>query len=193
MKSRTLAAVLTAIIVMLSVTSIALYSQVSEQQAKVSKLETQNMELQTQNSTLQTQLKNLQQQFKEQQDRASDLTYQLALERHLKVEITQAHGSLGWSPIGGVTVSHPANVTVVNNDSVALFGLTATFQFVDKDSGAQIGHEGVTEIQRLDVGESQVVNGNVLVELNVNLDNAVCKITISKGSIILDEWTGNLT
>jgi hypothetical protein len=84
-------------------------------------------------------------------------------------------------------------VTVVNNDSMPLFGLTATFSFVDKNSGAQIGREMSMEIQRLNVGESQVVNGGVLVELNVNLDNAVCKITLSKGSIVLDEWTGNLT
>jgi regulator of replication initiation timing len=193
MKTKTVAAALTAIIVILSVTSIALYSQFSGLQTRVSQLETQNAELQNQNSTLQEQLKDLQQQFKEQQDRASDLTYQLALERHLRVEITQAHCSKGWYAYGGVTVSHPANVTVVNNDVVSLFGLTATFQLVDKNSGTQIGHEGVMEIERLDVGKSQVVNGSVLVELNVNVDNAVCKITISKGSIILDEWTGDLT
>jgi regulator of replication initiation timing len=191
--NKKIAAVFTAIIVILSVASIVMHSQVSELQARVSHLETQNVELQTQNSTLQTQLNELQLQNQEQQDRLSDLTYQLALGRHLKVEIIQAHCSLGWSPIGGVTVSHPTNVTVVNNDSMPLFGLTATFSFVDKNSGVQIGREMSMEIQRLDAGESQVVNGGVLVELNVNLDNAICKITLSKGSIVLDEWTGNLT
>lgn len=193
MKTKALTTVLTAIIVILSLTLVITYSQFSGLQTRVIQLESQNSELQTQNSTLQTQLKDFQQQLREQQDHASDITYQLALERHLRVEITQAQCSKGWYAYGGVTVSHPANVTVVNNDVVPLFGLTSTFQFVDKNSGAQIGHEGVIEIDQLDVGKSLVVNGSVLVELNVNVDNAICKITISKGSIILDEWTGDLT
>jgi predicted Holliday junction resolvase-like endonuclease len=186
MKSKTLAAIFTLIIVILSVASIALYSQVSGLQSRVSKLETQN-------STLQEQLKELQRQNGEQQDRASDLTGQLALERHLKVEISEAFCSRGWYAFGGVTVSYPANVTVVNEDVVPLFGLTATFMFVDKDSGRQIGWERVTDIERLDVKESLVVNGSVLVELNVNVDNAVCKITVAKGSIVIDEVTQDLT
>jgi len=171
--------------------AFAVYSQFSIQ-TQVNELKNKNIELQTQNDTLQIQLKDLQQQYREQQDRLSDLTYQLALERHLRVEITQGYCSRGWYAYGGVTVSHPANVTVVNYDVAPLFGLTATFQFVDENSGAQIGREGVMEIERLDVGESQVVNGSVLVELNVNVDNAVCKITISKGSLFLFQWATGL-
>ena len=193
MKTKTVAAALIAIIIILSVTSTAIYSQFRGLQTRVSQLETQNVELQNQNSTLQAQLKEQQLQNREQQDRLSDITAQLAMQRHLQVEITQAHCSRGWYAFGGVTVEYPANVTIVNNDVVPLFGLTATFRFVDKDSGRQIGQEVVTKIDRLDVGESPVVNGGVLAELNASVKNAVCKITISKGSTILDEWTGDLT
>ncbi|XHH08832.1 MAG: hypothetical protein ACFCUE_14885 [Candidatus Bathyarchaeia archaeon] len=186
-------AITLALTVFVSAVGFVVYSQLGSLQAQVTDLKNQNTELQTQNSTLQAQLNALQRQNGEQQDRLSDLTGQLAFERHLKVEISEAFCSRGWYAFGGVTVSYPANVTVVNEDVVPLFGLTAIFMFVDKDNGRQIGRECVTEIERLDVKENLVVNGSVLVELNVNVDNAVCKITVAKGSIVIDEVTQDLT
>lgn len=184
------------IIALLVILSVVMYNQFSRLQTQVSLLENQNAELQDQNQTLQIQLKELQLQHKEQQDRSSDITYQLALERRLQVDILEAHFS-GWSPIGGVAVIYPANVTIINNDAVSLFGLTATFQFIDKYSGHQIGEQGTTKIERLDVGANQVITGGIITVLDLNMstgiDNANFKVTVSTGSVILDEWTQELT
>jgi hypothetical protein len=48
-----------------------------------------------------------------------------------------------------------------------LFGLTATFSFVDKNSGAQIGREMSMEIQRLNVGKAKLLT--VVFWLNLTL------------------------
>jgi hypothetical protein len=190
MKSKTLAAALTVVIVILSVTSITIYSQFGGLQSRVSMLETQNVQLNTQNNTLQAQIEDLQAQ---NQEDLSEFTYQLALERHLNVEITQAYWNKGWHPLGGVAVSHPVNATIHNNDVIPLCGLTATFRFVDRDSGAQIGEAGTFKVDRVNVGESLVVNGSAYTTLNENMDdgtaNAICKITIATGDVVLVELT----
>ncbi len=188
MKSKTLTVILTAVIVILSVISIAIYSQFGELQAKVNQLETQNIELSTQNSTLQAQMNELQ---TLNQEDLSEFTYQLALERHLNVKITQAYWNKGWYPLGGVTVSHPVNVTIHNSDVLPLCGLTAKFCFFDKESGAQIGQQGTFNIDRINAGETLVVNGSAYTTLNADMDdgtaNAVCKISISNRDNILIE------
>jgi hypothetical protein len=190
MKSKALAVVLTAIIVIFSVTSIVMCNEVSGLQARVRQLEIQNAELQTQNSTLQTQIGDLQAQT---QENLSRFTYQLALERHLNVEITQAYWNKGWYPLGGVAVSHPVNATIHNSDVVPLCNLTATIRFVDKDSGAQIGQQGTFKIDRVNAGESIVVNGSAYTTLDTSMDdgtaNAVCKIAVSVGDVVLVELT----
>ncbi len=179
------------VVVCLSVSAF-FYCQISSLQTQKDQLTRQATALQEQNSTLQAQLAELQLQNREQQERLSDYTLQLVLQRHLNVEIIGAYCSGGWSPLGGVTVSYPANATIANRDVVPLYGLVISFRFVDRDSGRQIGEEMTIKVDRINAGESKVAVGSVLASLNTNVDNAVCKIVLSKGDIVLDQWTQEL-
>ncbi len=182
-------AIILAVIIIGGAIAAAVYSSIAGLQTETEQLKNQNRELQAQNSTLQTQLSELRLQNKEQQDRLNDYTYQLSLERKLYVEITQAKASRGGSPIVGVTLSHPVNVTILNHDVVPLYGLVAAFNYVHKDSGVKIGDGGQAAIERIDVGENKTVSGSVYITLGTNLDDAVCRITLLSGSTVLDEWT----
>jgi hypothetical protein len=194
MGKKSIVAVLVVAIVVCLCVAFVFYIQFSNLQAEKDELTLQNIALQTQNNTLQKQITELQLQNRERQDRLSDLTYQLALERHLRVEITDAYCNRGWSPLGGLTVSHPANITILNSDAVPLFGLTATFRFINRDSGVLIGQEGVSKVDRVDVGERRVIMGYAYTVVGPGIDdNTVCKITLSKSDRILDEWLQELS
>jgi hypothetical protein len=82
---------------------------------------------------LEEQIGELQLQNREKQDRLADLTYQLALERHLRLKITAFTWEEGFYPIVGLTISHPINVTVQNDDIIPVSGLTLTFTLINKD------------------------------------------------------------
>ncbi len=58
--------------------------------------------------------------------------------------------------------------------------------------GVKIGHEGVIKINRLNVGETEVSGGDPLTTIGTSLDGAVCSLTLSAGTIVLDEWIGNI-
>jgi hypothetical protein len=201
MHRKNLAVALVAIIISVTL-ALCVFWQYNIYQTETNQLRNQNTELQTQlqtqNNTLQTQLKELYLQNREQQDRLSDFTGQLALQRSLRIELTNASCSRGWAPLGGLTVIHSASVTILNNDVVPLFGLTATFSFIDRDSGAMIGQAGVSSVGRINVGESKVVLGGPLTALNINMGDgldadSVCRITVSKGGIILGALTTELS
>jgi type II secretory pathway pseudopilin PulG len=191
-KKRYVAASAAVVIVCVLAASIG-YSQFSSLKAQKDELINQNTALQAQNSTLQAQIQELQLQNREQQDRLSDYTYQLALEPPLKVEMTDAYCSRAWSPIGGVTGSFPANVTITNSDVVPLCGLTVSFRFIDKSSGGLVGYDMTLKVDRINAGESRVVNGSALANIDTNVNSLACKITLSKNNLTLDTWIQELT
>lgn len=93
MRKKALALVLIAIIVV-SVATVLIHNQISDQQNKISALLAQNRELQDQNSGLREQIGALQLQNREEQDRLTDFTLELAKARHLRVEITNCSKGL---------------------------------------------------------------------------------------------------
>ena len=177
-------------VALLAVSGWLIYGQFRSLQGQIADLRAQNSELTSQNSTLQTKVNELQLQNREQQDRLNDYTLELAKTRHLRLEITAFIWEGGFHPIVGVTLIHPYNATIQNNDVVPAFGLTLTATLLHE--GVKIGDEGVMRIGRLNVGETEVVGYGPLTTIGTSLDGAVCSVTLSAGTIVLDEWIGNI-
>jgi len=180
-------------IIALSTATLFIQNQFSSLQTQIGELQAQNSEMQDQNSALQDQVNQLQLQNREKQDRLTDFTYELAHARLLRVKITAFSWLGGFNPVGGLLLDHPVNVTVQNNDVVPLSGLTLTVRLANKNTGAEIGNEGVTRIDRLNAGESRVIGGRAYTTIGTSLDDAVCVVTLSLGDIVLDEWTRGLS
>ena len=183
-------------VALLTLSAWLVYAQFSGLQAQIADLRAQNGELQNQNSVLEAQVGELQLQNREQQDRLNDFTQELAKTRPLLAEITAFAWLDDFNPIGGLTISHTVNVTVQNNDVIPVYGLTLTVRLQNKDSGALIGSEGQTRIDRIGTGESQVIGGYALTTLTIDgsspLNNGECFVRLSAGEIILDEWTASI-
>jgi hypothetical protein len=193
MSKKSFAAIIAIAIVACLAVTLVFYSQLSILKTQNDALTQQNTALQTQNSALQTQLKEQQLQNREQQDRLNDYTAQLAQARSLKVEITGASASRGWSPLGGVTGSYPANATIVNRDVVPLYGLKVTFRFFDLGTNSLVGYDSAITVDRIAAGETKEVAGSALANIDTNMDGLVCKITLYAGSTVLDTWTQQLS
>ena len=186
-----------AILSLVSIVIIGLVAAAWFVQGQLNSLQTQIRELQAHNSELKGQLSEVQNQItelelenRELQDRLNGYTLELAKERHLKLEITAFVWEGGFHPIVGVTLIHPYNVTIQNDDVVPVFGLTLTATLLR--GGIKIGDEGVMRIGRLNVGETEVAGYGPLTTIGTSLDGAVCSVTLSAGTIVLDEWIGNI-
>lgn len=192
MGKKSLVAISAIVIVVSVVVTLILFSQLSDLRTQNDALAEQNAVLQAQNNTLEVQLKEQQLQNREQQDRLNDYTAELAHARSLKVEITDAHASRGWSPLGGVTGTYPANVTIVNHDVVPLYGLKMSFRFFDTSTNSLFGYESAVKVD-ITAGETKTVEGNALANIDTNMDSLVCRITVYAGNTVLDTWTQELS
>ena len=132
MRTKILAIVLITVIAMSLATWLVhnqisdLQNQITELQAQKSELQEQNSELQAQVTEIQDQLNKSQNQSDEQQDSLSDSTYELGLERHLRVLITKFEWVGDFNPMVGLTISYSVKVTVQNIDVIAVSGLSLT-------------------------------------------------------------------
>jgi hypothetical protein len=179
------------VITILALLVVAWFIQnhISQLQNQIDELKVQNSEFQDQLSELQNQLCKLQLQNREQKDRLSDFTYQLALGRHLRVKITGFSWIGDFNPVAGLAIDRSVNVTVQNNDVVPLSGLTLAVRLVNEDTGKQIGTQGKTSIDRLNVGEAREISSWVITAVSDDLNDAVCVTMLKVGGIVLDEWT----
>jgi len=175
-------------ILALLVVAWLIQNHISLLQNQIAELKAQNSEAQDQLSELQNQLNELQLQSGEQQDRLSDFTYQLALERHLSVKIIGFSWIGDFNPVAGLAIDRSVNVTVQNNDVVPLSGLTLAVRLVNEDTGKQIGTQGKTSIDRLNVGDAREISGWVITAVSDDLNDAVCVTMLKVGGIVLDEW-----
>jgi hypothetical protein len=190
--NRTALALFLIAVIALSVATWFVNNQISGLQNQIAALQAQNSELQDQNRDLEEKVSELQLQNREKQDRLADFTYQLALERHLRVKITAFTWEGGFNPIVCVTLSHPINVTVQNDEVIPVSGLTLTFTLVNKNRSTQIGGSGATRIDRLNAEESREIGGAVYTTIGTSLDDAVCVVTLTVGDIVLDQGTYSL-
>lgn len=81
-------------------------------------------------------------------------------------------------------------MTIRNDDVVPVFGLTLTATLLR--GGIKVGDEGVMQIGRLNIGETEVSGFGPLTIIGTSLDGAVCQVQLSVGGIILDSWTGSI-
>jgi uncharacterized membrane protein (DUF106 family) len=123
MKRKALAFILI-IVIVLSSSSWLVYNQIIELQNQIAALQAKNRDLQGQIDEIQNQLNETQNQVSEQQVNLRDMTYELALERPLKVLITNFTWVGDFNPMVGLTISHTIKVTIRNNDDVDVSGLT---------------------------------------------------------------------
>lgn len=93
----------------------------------------------------------------------------------------------GFHPIVGVTLIHPINVTLQNDDVTPVFGLALTAKLLHR--GIEIGGEGVTRIDRLDSGEKREISAvGPRTTIGTSLSDAMCVVRLTVGDIVLDEW-----
>jgi hypothetical protein len=80
-----------------------------------------------------------------------------------------------------VTLSHPVNVTVKNDDFIPVSGLTLTVSLVHIDTGTQIGGSGLTRIGRLNARRTYELSGWATTTIGTSLSDAVCVVTLTAG------------
>lgn len=190
MKKKVVLGATIALVLLIAVSGWLIYDQLSILQTRINDLAAQNADSQNQLSALQEQLRGLELANRELRDRLNDFTAELAKQRHLKIAIMDFIWEGGFHPIGGVTLIHPYNVTIQNDDSVPVFGLTLTATLIR--GGIKIGDAGVMRIDRLNLGKTEVSAYGPLTTVGTNLDGTECLVTLSVGGIVLDEWIGNV-
>lgn len=179
------------------------YNQIGNLQNQIDELQAQNNELQDQNRALQAQVSEIQDQLNEsqnqsntQQDYLSDITYELALERPLRVLITKFKWVGDFNPIGGLTISYSVKVTVQNTDVIGVSGLTLTVRLLNKGTLIEVKDSMgfSSQIDMLNAGESREISGGILATLDsFSTDSAVCAVRLTVRDIVLDEGTYNLS
>jgi len=176
---RKILVIVTVTVVSLLVTAVFVYSQISELQNQISKLQAQNKELQDQTSELEDQVATLQAQNSGLQDK---------LDEKCGVSPVQITGTerVGWYPIGGVTIASAVIVTVWNNGSTDISGLTLTVRLLSGNNEVNaIGRGFVTQIDGLRAGESREFSGTI----SYRIDSAfMVESTITLGDVFLDEY-----
>jgi hypothetical protein len=178
-----------------------LQNQIGAEQNRSNELENQTQylhvqinEIQDQLNASQNQTNYLQNQVSEQLESISQITYELALERPLNVLISNFDWNWSFTPLVGLTVSHPVKITVTNIDVTALGGLIINARLLKKGTLTEpYGSHGFSaQIGNLQAGESQQISGEILATVGFNPESAVCSITLSAKGIVLDEKTWNL-
>lgn len=178
------------VIITLVVMGLFVQDQLSSLKTQINELQTQNSELESQLSALQDQFDELLLEKRELSDRLNDYSLELVKNSNLKLEITDFVWEGGFHPIVGVTLIHPYNVTIKNDEAVPIFGLKLTATLIR--GGIKIGDEGTMQISRLNRGMMEVSGFGPLTTLGTDLKDAVCLIQLSLGDKIIDEYTGKI-
>jgi predicted PurR-regulated permease PerM len=155
MKRKALTVILI-IVIALSVASWLVYNQISKLQNQISELRAQNDELQEQNSDLQdlinNQIRELQEQFNE--------SY-----KNSPVRIVSVSYLGGFNPVVGGIIASDVHVTVMNNYTSALSGVTLTTKFLDS-TGNVTGLPFTYQVDELQAGESREIKAWVYWQLD---------------------------
>ena len=175
------------LIIILTVTGFLIFNEFSSLQAEINTLQIQNVELEKEKMDLQNQITVAVNQYNDIIQRMGDLTKQLALERHLQIEITTFWHNDHWFAYGGLLVGYPFNATIRNNDVVTVGGLSLTVQaFSGLKDETKIS--GFSKIDLLQSGEEQVVSGEVVVYIGAP-SNLTYVATLKAGDAIIDTIT----
>ena len=179
-----------------------LQEQINEQQDRNDELKNQTSNLQLQISAIQDQLSAsqnqtsiLENQISEQLDALRDVTYALARERPLDVQISKFQWDWSFDPLGGLTVVYSVNITVSNVDNTALGGFTLNARLLKKGTLIEpyASHGFFVQIGNLEARKGHVISGNILAAVGtISPDSVVCAIKLTIKDIVVDERTFNL-
>jgi hypothetical protein len=184
MNKRLFSSIVVILIIALTASGFLINNEFSNLQTEIKDLQIQSEELAKQKSALQNQTTVIDQQKQNLINQMGDLTKQLALERHLRVEIVSFWHNDYWFAYGGLLVGYPFNASIQNNDVVPFSGLTLTVQAFDglKD---ETKINGWVNIDSLQAGEERVVSGEVVVYIGAS-SNLTYLATLRAGDTILD-------
>ena len=187
-KALALSAILVAIVALAAVAGF-FQSQFTALQNQISNLRAENRDLQDQERRLLFQTGDFESQNDELVKQLGDLTKQLALERPLDVKIVAFSHEDQWSDYGpffGVPRSYNRfNVTIWNNDVVALSGLMLTVETFSGDQGEGWVFSNRTDMLR--AGEAREIKGEAVVPTYA-LEDLSFVATLKSGDVVLDEF-----
>jgi outer membrane murein-binding lipoprotein Lpp len=179
------------VIVLVILSAWLVNNQFNTYQTQITDLQSQNSELESQIGQLQNQTNSLENQNSQMMIQLGDLTKQLALERHLKIEIVsflqEGYGIYGGT---GTLGTYYFAVTVRNNDVVTVSGLALTVQGyfgLEKLGETYLPYE----VNLLNVGEEQVVNGYVDLS-HYTYKNFTYVAILKSADVVLDEFSVTL-
>jgi hypothetical protein len=162
------------VIIALAFASWLVQNQVSTLQSQISKLQAQNSFLQDQINKLQCQIHKLQDQDQQNESYESSL-----------VRIVAVKYMGGFNPVVGCLINSQVNVTVLNNHTYPVSGLTLITKFLestDKESGVPYSFK----IDELQAGESQEIEATVSWSLGTSHTTLI--VTLELGDVVMDEW-----
>ena len=186
--------VLSAILVVTAIVAIAILfvqQQFNIMQNANSSLQAENNNLQDENRNLRFEKSALENQNDELVKQIGDLTKQLAITRPHRIEISTLSPEDHWSDYGSVLgvprARNVFNVTVRNNDVVAVSGLELTVETLSGNPGGVGSWVFQNRIDLLRVGEERVIVGESIVPID-SLKDLVFVATIKSGDTIVDEF-----
>ena len=159
------------IVIALSVASWLVYNQINKLQNQISELQAQNGELQDQISRLQGQIRALQEQLNESHTSSP-------------VRIVAVNYIGGFNPVVGLLIASQVNVTVLNNYTSALSGLTLTPKFLESN-GNESGPPYTYQIDELQAGETREIKTWVYWSLGTSHTTLV--VTLRLVGLVMDE------
>jgi hypothetical protein len=168
---RKILVIVTVTVIAILVASFFVYAQINALQNQISELQTQNSELQDQNT---------------------DLQNKLYLARYVRITDFKWFG--GINPVAGLTLAFPVEVTVENTGVNDVSGLALTVKLVYVGTETMAAwHPYVKRIDIIHAGETLKLSGDIWAEMgSFSKDSVVCVITLSSGDFVLDEWTQTL-
>jgi hypothetical protein len=175
MNKKIAASAVITVIVAASIAAWLVKNQISDLQAQNSDLQKQVNELQDQNSDLQdlinNQIRELQEQFNE--------SYKSSPVRIIAVNYLG-----GFNPVVGGIIASDVHVTVMNNYTSALSGLTLTTKFLDS-TGNVTGLPFTYQVDELQAGESREIKAWVYWTLDRSHTTLV--VTLKLAGLVVDE------
>jgi FtsZ-binding cell division protein ZapB len=182
---RKILAIATVTVVAVLVGALFGYIQIKDLQNQIGELQTQNDELQYQNSDLQDQISKLHDQINYLQDRLEEKLN--ASYESSPVQIVAVNYIGGFNPVVGLLIDSQVNVTVMNNSTYPVSGLTLTTKFLES-TGKESGLPYTINIDEIQAGESREIK--TWVSWSLGTDHTTLIVTLNLGNLVIDEISG---
>jgi hypothetical protein len=172
---RRASAIVIIIIVATLIATLLIHNQISNLQSQISELQAQNDELQEQNDELQEQNTEMQYQINDLQEHQTESP----------LRITDVLYAGGFTPYIGLTIESTVYVTILNNHTYPVGGLTLINNLFER-TGEESGGPYTLPIDELQAGESREIKTYAFWQLGSS--HSILVVTLKSGDVILDEW-----